>query len=111
MQTPEDIAALEDGQHLLLAHFGGMAHATGSLGLFDTKSEKLTSLFPLASAIPAVPEAPWGEGDCQPPEQNNFSPHGTHLGQLSNGRWRYLVVNHGREAVEMLSISGINATF
>ena len=30
MQTPEDIAALEDGRHLLLAHFGGMTQATGS---------------------------------------------------------------------------------
>ena len=106
MQTPEDIAALEDGRHLLLAHFGGMIEATGSLGLFDTQTEKLSSLFPLTSAIPTSTQEPWGESDCQPPAQNNFSPHGTHLGQLSNGRWRYLVVNHGREAVEMFEVLG-----
>ncbi len=109
MQSPEDIAALEDGRHLLLAHFGGMTEATGSLGLFDTESERLTRLFPLASAIPRSAEAAWGESNCQPPPQDNFSPHGTHLGQLSNGRWRYLVVNHGREAVEMFEVLGHGA--
>jgi hypothetical protein len=108
MQTPEDIAALPDGRHLLLAHFGGMTHATGSLGLFDTRSEKLTQLFPLASAMSSQQKA-WGESDCPAPALDTFSPHGTHLGQLSDGRWRYLVVNHSREAVEMFEVLGQGA--
>ena len=45
MQSPEDIAALEDGRHLLLAHFGGMHDGTGSLSLFDTRTEMITPLF------------------------------------------------------------------
>ena len=106
MQTPEDIAALEDGRHLLLAHFGGMTEATGSLGLFDTQSEKLIKLFPLAPSISSSQQKAWGESDCQPPAPDIFSPHGTHLGQLSSGRWRYLVGNHGREAVEMFEVLG-----
>ena len=88
MQTPEDMAPLEDGRHLLLAHFGGMTEASGSLGLFDTESEKLTNLFPQTSAISTLHEEAWGESDCQPPALDTFSPHGTHLAQLSNGRWR-----------------------
>ncbi|MCB1844399.1 MAG: hypothetical protein KDI09_15670, partial [Halioglobus sp.] len=31
MQTPEDIAALPDGRHLLLAHFGHMGESSGSI--------------------------------------------------------------------------------
>ena len=31
MQSPEDIAALPDGRHLLLAHFGGMFDAMKQL--------------------------------------------------------------------------------
>jgi hypothetical protein len=34
-----------------------------------------------------------------------MSPHGTHLVQLDDGSWRYLVVNHGgREAVELFAV-------
>ena len=50
MQTPEDIAALDDGRHLLLAHFGGMIDGSGSLSLFDTQTERIKSLFPSVSA-------------------------------------------------------------
>jgi hypothetical protein len=50
MQTPEDIAALDDGRHLLLAHFGGMIDGSGSLSLFDTQTERMKSLFPSSSS-------------------------------------------------------------
>jgi hypothetical protein len=106
MQTPEDIAALDDGRHLLLANFGGMHNGTGSLSLFDTRSKQLTPLFPPVSGQVAAPAAPWGQADCPPPDLAQFSPHGTHLGRLANGDWRYLVVNHGgREAIEMFALT------
>ena len=38
MKTPEDIAALPDGKHLLLVNFGGMMTGTGYLSIFDTTS-------------------------------------------------------------------------
>ncbi|MCZ6831291.1 MAG: SMP-30/gluconolactonase/LRE family protein [Gammaproteobacteria bacterium] len=115
MQTPEDIAALADGRHLLLAHFGGMTGGTGSLSLFDTHTEKLTPLFPPESGTLEKLDADtvWGEAGCVTPPDAGFSPHGTHLHRLADGRWRYLVVNHGgREAVEIfeLKLAGENST-
>jgi hypothetical protein len=107
MQSPEDIAALNDGHHLLLAHFGGMHNGTGSLALFDTRNEGITPLFPPASGLVDIDGADWGEPDCGPPPLDTFSPHGTHLHQLADGRWRYLVVNHGgRESVELFELLG-----
>ncbi len=107
MQTPEDIAALPDGRHLLLGNFGGIPDGTGSLSLFDTESTRLTPLFPPASGQVDTGDPLWGEAGCEPPALALFSPHGTHLHQLADGRWRYLVVNHGgREAVEMFELLG-----
>ena len=110
MQTPEDIAALPDGRHLLLGHFGGMHDATGSLGLFDTQTEQHRILFPPANGLVDSADPLWGEAGCEPRPLDQFSPHGTHLHQLDDGRLRYLVVNHGgREAVEMFEVLGDGA--
>lgn len=110
MQSPEDIAAIPDGRHLLLANFGGMHDGTGSLSLFDTRTESLTPLFPTATTEFFSSDATWGDADCEPPSLELFSPHGTHLKQLADGRWRYLVVNHGgRETVEMFEVLGQGA--
>ena len=107
MQTPEDIAALNDDRHLLLAHFGGMHDATGSLSLFDTQTASLTPLFPPVSGTVDTSSVNWGDTDCGPPRVDKFSPHGTHLHRLADGRWRYLVVNHGgRESIEMFEVLG-----
>jgi sugar lactone lactonase YvrE len=115
IQTPEDIAALADGRHLLLAHFGGMEDGTGSVSLFDTQTEEITPLFPPAPGAAAKPDAAglWGEAACTTAPGAEFSPHGTHLHRLDDGRWRYLVVNHGgREAVELfeLTLAGGDST-
>lgn len=113
MKTPEDIAALADGRHLLLSNFGGMHDATGSLSLFDTKTETLTPLFPPQSGTIETGDEQWGQVDCPVPDLSSFSPHGTHLQQLADGRWRYLVVNHGgRESIEMfeLTLAGNNSS-
>lgn len=108
MQTPEDMAALPDDRHLLLAHFGGMHNASGSLGLFDTSTEQLTPLYAGLTADGDASSGPWGDPDCHP--EQAFSPHGTHLGQLADGRWRYLVVNHGgRESIDMFELLGEGA--
>lgn len=103
MGTPEDIAALPDGRHLLLAHFGQMGDAVGTLSLFDTATGSRTHLFPEGEAEIGTPD--WGVTECTTPPGQDFSPHGTHLQQLEDGRWRYLVVNHGnREAVELFEV-------
>ena len=111
MQTPEDIAALPDGRHLLLAHFGHMGESTGSISLWDTQTETMTSLFPTEGSKPEVAGETWGEASCTQPPDTSFGPHGTHLHQLDDGRWRYLVVNHGdREAVELFELRMDGAT-
>ena len=61
MQTPEDIAALDDGRHLLLAHFGGMIGGQGSLSLFDTQTERIKPLFPSPSVAVDTAAATWGD--------------------------------------------------
>ena len=107
MQSPEDIAAVDDDRHLLLAHFGGMHDGTGSLSLFDTQTDQVTPLFPPVDGVVDTSAASWGDADCAPPSLDMFSPHGTHLHQLSDGRWRYLVVNHGgRETIELFELLG-----
>lgn len=106
MQTPEDIAALDDGKHLLLSHFGGMDHGHGSLSVFNIETETFVQQFPPASGVVSTAGADWGDADCAPPTLGNFGPHGTHLRQLDDGRWRYLVVNHGgRESIEMFELT------
>jgi DNA-binding beta-propeller fold protein YncE len=107
MQTPEDIAALPDGRYLLLAHFGGMEEGHGSLSLFDTNTEAVTPLFPEGRAQRDEPGKAqlWGDSNCLAAPVEKFQPHGTHLGQLEDGRWRYLVVNHAREAIEIFELT------
>jgi hypothetical protein len=106
MRTPEDIAALPDDRFLLLAHFGHMGEEPGSLSLFDTQSETLRALYPRPTgAEDKVHGTEWGEAACTEPPGDSLGPHGTHLHQLDDGRWRYLVVNHGeREAVELFEL-------
>ncbi len=106
IQTPEDIAALPDGRHLLLAHFGHMGDAAGSISLFDTETETLTPLYPASSEAGGGDDSTgWGEAGCDTPPGASIGPHGTHLHRMDDGRWRYLVVNHGeREAVELFEV-------
>lgn len=103
MATPEDIAPLPDNRRLLLAHFGHMGEDTGSISLFDTVTGEISPLFPTVDDYPAdLTDDLWGQADCKTPPDASLGPHGTHLHQLDDGRWRYLVVNHGnREAVEL----------
>jgi sugar lactone lactonase YvrE len=110
MQTPEDMAALPDGRHLLLANFGGMHDGTGYLSLFDTASEQSTRLFPPENGVVDTADESWGDAGCGPPPLDRFSPHGTHLHRLADGRWRFLVVNHGgRETIELFEVLGQGA--
>ena len=110
MKAPEDIAALPDGRHLLFSNFGGMHDGTGHHSLFDTQSEVSTRLFPPTSGEIEPTDVDWGEKGCEPPPLASYSPHGTHLHQLADGRWRYLVINHGgRETVEMFEVLGEGA--
>ena len=75
MQAPEDIAALDDGRYLLLAHFGGMDEGAGSISLFDTQTAQRTPLFPAATTTPPTQEL-WGDASCTTPPGEAFSPHG-----------------------------------
>ena len=112
MQTPEDIAALPDNRHLLLAHFGGMKGESGSISLLNTTTNQMTPQYPPAADTAPSTDTSWGDSHCTtPPNTARFSPHGTHLHQLADGRWRYLVVNHGeREAVELFELELGEAT-
>jgi hypothetical protein len=82
-----------------------MGEGTGSLSLFDTRTQQLHTLFPPLDGAGLQVTSGWGDKACHPPALEKFSPHGTHLQQLDDGRWRYLVVNHGgRESIEMFEL-------
>lgn len=109
MQSPEDLAQLPE-QHahqLLVSQMGSMGENPGNLALFNTRDRSYTQLYPLvAGQAPSLDNERWGDASCESAPDERFSPHGTHLQQLADGRWRYLVVNHGdREAVELFELN------
>lgn len=103
LQSPEDIAIVPGGEYLLLSELGGMGARAGRIVLFKVEDESWQAIFPLANAV--SPADLQGDERCTEPPSASMSPHGTHLVQLDDGSWRYLVVNHGeREAVELFSL-------
>lgn len=103
LQSPEDIAVVPGGDYLLLSELGNMGEYPGRITLFRVDDESTRTLYPMAIAqAPAVLQ---GDPGCVEPPGEEMSPHGSHLVQLEDGSWRYLVVNHGgREAVELFSL-------
>jgi hypothetical protein len=103
LQSPEDIAVVPGGDYLLLSELGNMGEFPGRIALFRVADESARALFPVAD--PLQPGPLQGDASCTEPPGKEMSPHGTHLVQLEDGSWRYLVVNHGgREAVELFSL-------
>lgn len=103
LQSPEDIAIVPGGDYLLLSELGNMGEFPGRITLFAVADESTRTLFPLAEATPVARLQ--GDPTCTEPPGEEMSPHGTHLVQLEDGSWRYLVVNHGgREAVELFTL-------
>jgi len=104
LQSPEDIAIVPGGDYLLLSELGNMGEFPGRIALFTVADESSRTLFPVADAT--TPVRLQGDLNCTEPPGEEMSPHGTHLVQLEDGSWRYLVVNHGgREAVELFSLA------
>jgi hypothetical protein len=103
LQSPEDIAVVPGGDYLLLSELGSMGKRPGRISLFNVNDESWEPIFPTGNATaPAVLQ---GDPGCTEAPDARMSPHGTHLVQLDDGSWRYLVVNHGsREAVELFSL-------
>ncbi len=103
LQSPEDIAIVPGGDYLLLSELGSMGERPGRIVLFNVADESWKPLFPVGAAL--APRELQGDANCTEPPGAEMSPHGTHLVQLEDGSWRYLVVNHGgREAVELFSL-------
>lgn len=104
LQSPEDIAIVPGGDYLLLSELGSMGgERPGRIVLFNVNDESWQPLFPPGEA--AAPVQVQGDASCTQPPGPEMSPHGSHLVQLEDGSWRYLVVNHGgREAVELFSL-------
>jgi len=103
LQSPEDIAIVPGGDYLLLSELGNMGEFPGRIVLFDVRDESWQPIFPVTGAV--APALVQGDTSCTEPPGPEMSPHGSHLVQLADGSWRYLVVNHGgREAVELFSL-------
>jgi len=106
MQSPEDIAVVPGGDYLLLSELGGIGERPGRILLFGVNDESWRPLYPGTGAAATAPALPQGDASCTQPPGSALSPHGSHLVQLADGSWRYLVVNHGgREAVEIFTLS------
>ncbi len=105
MQSPEDIAVIDGGDYLLLSELGDMGVRSGRILRFDVTTEEFQVAYPFPAREASAPENVQGSADCLTPPSEDISPHGSHLVQLRDGSWRYLVVNHGdREAVELFSV-------
>ena len=108
LQSPEDIAVVPGGEYLLLSELGDMGERSGRIVLFTVEDESWRPIFPREGA--GRPETLQGDAACTEPPSAQMSPHGTHLVQLDDGSWRYLVVNHGgRETVELFSLEMTSA--
>ncbi len=105
LQAPEDLAVVPGERYLLLSQFAGMeGEGSGNIALFDTTDRSITTLF--SGEGENTTGKAWGDASCDTAPGEHFSPHGTHLHQLSDGHWRYLVVNHGgRESVEVFELT------
>jgi hypothetical protein len=104
LQSPEDIAIVPGGDYLLLSELGSMGARAGRIVLFDVADESWQPIFPVKNS--SSPTVLQGDEACTEPPGEQMSPHGTHLVQLDDSSWRYLVVNHGsREAVELFTLA------
>jgi hypothetical protein len=103
MQSPEDIAIAPGGDYLLLSELGNMGEYPGRILAFNVSDESWKPIYPVDEFT--LPTQLQGDPACTRPPGPEMSPHGTHLVQLEDGSWRYLVVNHrGRETVELFSL-------
>lgn len=99
--APEDIDVFDGGRYLLFSPVTGInGTEREKLYLFDTES---LSAVPITYQLAKSSER-WGEDDCISPPEEEFSPHGVHISQRTDGRWQVLAVNHLREAVEMFEV-------
>lgn len=102
-QNPEDLAALPDGQHIIVSEYGGQnGEKSGTLALLDLETESRRVLYAGDSSNSS---GDWGESTCQELPQGQFSPHGIHLSRRPDGQLQLLAVQHAsRESVEMFEV-------
>lgn len=106
-QNPEDMAALPDGRHVIVSEYGGMSgEQVGVLSLLDLQTETRTVLYSGGATNEA---GPWGTANCVESSDQEFSPHGIHLSERSDGQMQLLAVQHGgRESVEMFEVNQVS---
>ncbi len=111
--NPEDMDVLPDHQTLIISQIGNLKNtATGKLVFFDTKSQIITTAFPLALKGVADPDNKWGTPACPGVPGLEFSPIGISLRQRDDGRWQVAAVNQGqRNSVEMFEVLKIDAGY
>ncbi|MDO8313416.1 MAG: hypothetical protein Q7T25_15905, partial [Sideroxyarcus sp.] len=111
--NPEDMDVLPDNQTLIISQIGNINNAaTGKLVFFDTKSQVITTAFPLATKGVFDPANNWGAAACPGAPGLEFSPIGISLRQRNDGRWQVAAVNQGqRNSVEMFEVLKLDAGY
>jgi hypothetical protein len=111
--NPEDMEVLPDHQTLIVSQIGNINNtATGKLVFFDTKSQLITTAFPLATKGVFDPAINWGAQTCTGVPGLEFSPIGISLRQRNDGRWQLAAVNQGqRNSVEMFEVLKLDAGY
>jgi hypothetical protein len=100
VEAPEDLERTPDDRYLIVSQYASFRTPgkTSELMLMNVKTHELAKL-----AVTVAPLKGWGDPACPAPAQ--FMPHGTSLGQRTNGTYQLYVVNHGgRQSVEMYEL-------
>ena len=107
----EDIEVLPDRRGVIVGDMGirrgpaGMESGTGPLKWLDTRTGRVTALYP-AAGVPTG-RNDWGDPACLGEIGAAVNAHGIHLSRRRDGAWQLLVVNHGgRESVEFFELTG-----
>jgi hypothetical protein len=111
--NPEDMDLLPDHQTLIISQIGNINNtASGNLVFFDTRSQLITTAFPLATKGVFDPANNWGAQACPGVPGLEFSPIGISLRQRNDGRWQLAAVNQGqRTSVEMFEVLKLDAGY
>lgn len=108
LNAVEDLVQVGDSRWLLGSGLGGPGRP-GTLVVVDSEARRGEAIYPAADA-PVVHDAARFPSCGTPPDASVFNAHGVTIREVGEGRYEFLVVNHGgREAIEFFAVDATGA--